>query len=77
MKTQQKKVTEKSDVFLKQLKELLGDNSLYFDDYDMNERPIYVSKKNDIEYTIDKHGNVYKHDDFKNKKVGKILINGL
>ena len=45
-----------------------------FDDYDANDRPIFLTGKedDDMEYTIDKKGNVWSHDGFKNKKIGSI-----
>ena len=43
-----------------------------FDDYDMNDRPIFIGKKQDIEYTVDPAGTVFKHDGFTHQEIGTI-----
>lgn len=43
-----------------------------FDDYDMNDRPIFVGRKQDIEYTVDPAGTVWKHNGFAHQEVGTV-----
>ena len=42
-----------------------------FDGYDANDRPMFVSSDDpDLEYTVDKKGNIWRHDGFKDKVIG-------
>jgi hypothetical protein len=43
-----------------------------FDGYDANDRPMFVSSDDpDLEYTVDKKGNIWRHDGFKDKVIGQ------
>ncbi len=62
-----------SDKYTKRIQKIAKDNTLTFDDYDANDRPIFISSKNEeMEFTIDKKGNVWSHDGYRDKKIGNI-----
>lgn len=64
-----------SEHLLNEIKHKTGDKTLHHDDYDANDRPIYVSKKKNrehIEHTVDEHGNLWKHDGMNNHKIGSV-----
>ena len=43
-----------------------------FDGYDANDRPMFVSIDDpDLGYTVDKKGNIWRHDGFKDKVIGQ------
>jgi len=49
-----------------------GDDSVQFDGFDANDRPLFISDKDsEIEYTIDDKGNIWIHDGYKDKIIGK------
>lgn len=50
-----------------------SDTSLSDDGYDINDRPLFISEdEDDIEYTIDSNGDVYKHDGLSDEKIGSV-----
>jgi hypothetical protein len=62
-----------SSATLEFMKRLTKDETLRFDDYDMNDRPLFVSDEDeDMEYTIDENGWVWSHDGFHDKAIGKL-----
>jgi len=57
----------------KQMQEVSKDNTLYFDEYDMNGYPLFVSKKDeDLEYWVNDKNEIIKSDGHIEKKIGKL-----